>query len=93
MILPEKSVNSGADKKSSRKGGELFVPKYVLKVLVDLEARDDIEARKVAADLVTKTLSQAPGVRDIVLHSQEDNKSIRMNPDGTFPGQWNKGGR
>jgi hypothetical protein len=68
------------------------MPRYVLKVLVDLEARDDIEARKLAAGLTQSTLASAPGVRDIVLHSQEDNKSIRMNADGTFPGQWQKGG-
>ena len=68
------------------------MPRYVLKVLVDLEARDDIEARKLAATLTQSPLSTTPGVRDIVLHSQEDNKSIRMNADGTFPGQWQKGG-
>jgi hypothetical protein len=68
------------------------MPRYVLKVLVDLEARDDIEARQAAAGLVQQSLAQAPGIRDIVLHSQDDNKSIKMNADGTFPGQWNKGG-
>lgn len=68
------------------------MPKYVLKVLVDLEARDDIEARQTAALLVQQKLAEATGIRDIVLHSQEDNKSIKMNADGTFPGQWNKGG-
>ena len=67
--------------------------KYVLKVLVDLEARDDIEARQAAAGWVQRALAQATGVRDIVLHAQDDNKSIRLNADGTFPGQWNKGGR
>ncbi len=68
------------------------MPQYVLKVLIELEARDDIEARKAAANLVMTPLSQLQGVRDIVLHAKIDHKSIRMNADGTFPGQWNKGG-
>jgi hypothetical protein len=68
------------------------MPQYVLKVLVELDARDDIEARKNAAALTQTPLAQLPGVRDIVLHAKGDNKSIRMNADGTFPGQWNKGG-
>lgn len=68
------------------------MPQYVLKVLIDVEARDDIDARQRAAALVQAHLTAAPGVRDIVLHAKEDNKSIRLNPDGTFPGQWNKGG-
>ena len=68
------------------------MPKYVLKVLIDLEARDDIEARQTVAALVQKNLSPAPGIREIVLHAQDDNKSIQVNPDGTFSGQWNKGG-
>ena len=68
------------------------MPQYVLKVLIELEARDDIEARQTAASLVQTPLTSLPGVRDIVLHAKVDHKSIRMNPDGTFPGQWNKGG-
>ena len=68
------------------------MPRYVLKVLIDIDARDDIEARKIASAAVHSPLSQTPGVRDIVLHSQTDNKSIKMNTDGSFPGQWNKGG-
>jgi hypothetical protein len=68
------------------------MPQYVMKVLIELEARDDIEARKSAAALLQAPLTQIVGVRDIVLHAKIDNKSIRMNPDGTFPGQWNKGG-
>jgi hypothetical protein len=68
------------------------MPQYVLKILVEMEARDDIEARQTAASLVQKPLMELQGVRDIVLHAKLDHKSIRMNPDGTFPGQWNKGG-
>ena len=68
------------------------MPKYVLKVLIDVEARDDIDARQAVATLVQKSFAQAPGIREIVLHAQDDNKSIRVNPDGTFAGQWNKGG-
>ena len=68
------------------------MPQYVLKILLDLEARDDIDARRAAAEIVTTRLGGAPGVRDIVLHAKADNKSIRMNPDGTYEGQWNKGG-
>lgn len=69
------------------------MPKYVLKVLIDLEARDDIEARQIVASMVQKNIGPVAGIRDIILHSQEDNKSIHVNPDGSFDGQWNKGGR
>jgi len=66
---------------------------YSLKILVDIEAQDDIDARRKAASAVAAmALHNASGVRDIVLHAQHDNKSIRMLPDGSFPGQWNKGG-
>jgi hypothetical protein len=68
------------------------MPQYVLKILIDLEARDDIDARRAAAELVQTRLGSAGGIRDIVLHAKSDNKSIRMNPDGTYEGQWNKGG-
>ncbi len=68
------------------------MPQYVLKILIELEAKDDIEARKNCASVVQAGLGAVPGIRDIVLHAKDDNKSIRMNPDGTFPGQWNKGG-
>lgn len=67
------------------------MPNYVLKVLIDLEARDDLAARQAAASLIGVPLGQAPGVREIVLHATADHKSIRMNPDGAFQGQWNKG--
>jgi hypothetical protein len=68
------------------------MPQYVLKVLIDLEARDDIEARRVVGEFVKEHIQPASGVREIVLHAKDDNKSIRVNPDGTFPGSWNKGG-
>jgi hypothetical protein len=67
--------------------------KYVLKILVDVEARDDLEARRAASAVAQQCgLANIPGIRDSILHSGTDNKSIRMAPDGTFPGQWNKGG-
>lgn len=66
---------------------------YVLKVLIDLEARDDIAARQAAAEIVREKLGTVVGAREIVLHSSSDHKSIRMNLDGTFDGQWNKGGQ
>lgn len=65
---------------------------YVLKVLIDLEARDDVAARQSAAALVRDQLGKSPGLREIVLHATTDHKSIRINPDGSFEGQWNKGG-
>lgn len=69
------------------------MPQYVLKILVDLEARDDLEARRIAAAAAQQAkLGDLPGIREIVLHASQDNKSIRMDPDGAFPGQWNKGG-
>jgi hypothetical protein len=68
------------------------MPQYVLKILLDLESRDDIEARKSAAEMVQTRLGGLAGIRDIVLHAKSDNKSIRMNPDGSYEGQWNKGG-
>ena len=69
------------------------MPQYVMKVLLNLEARDDIQARQMAAALVQQHLSSAQGLQEIVLHAKEDNKSIRMNADGTYLGQWNKGGQ
>jgi len=69
------------------------MPQYVIKILVDVEARDDIQARQMASALVQAHLSSASGLRDIVLHAKDDRKSIRMNPDGTYVGQWNKGGQ
>lgn len=64
---------------------------YVLKVLVDLEARDDFAARQAAGNLVRENIGAIQGVREIILHSSTDHKSIRIKPDGTFEGQWNKG--
>jgi hypothetical protein len=69
------------------------MPQYVLKVLIDLEARDDFQARQLASTLVQNHLSTASGVKEIVLHAKDDHKSIRLNPDGTYVGQWNKGGQ
>lgn len=66
---------------------------YVLKVLVDLEARDDVAARQAVSALVIERLAAVPGLREMVLHSSADHKSIRVAADGTFEGQWNKGGR
>jgi len=65
---------------------------YVLKVLIDLEARDDFAARQAASSMVAEKIGSVAGVREIILHSSSDHKSIRINPDGTFDGQWNKGG-
>jgi hypothetical protein len=75
---------------NSSGAGEM--PQYVMKVLIDFEARDDIEARRAAAEVVQKNIGTVGGVRDIVLHAKDDNKSIKITPDGTFIGQWNKGG-
>jgi hypothetical protein len=68
------------------------MPQYVLKVLVDLEARDDLDARQAAAAIVRSGLAGVSGVREIVLHSNADHKSIRLNPDGSFADEWRKGG-
>ena len=65
---------------------------YVLKVLIDLEARDDFAARQAASSMVIDKIGAVAGVREIVLHSHTDHKSIRINPNGTFDNQWNKGG-
>ncbi|MEI6236502.1 MAG: hypothetical protein WCT04_25885 [Planctomycetota bacterium] len=65
---------------------------YVVKVLIDLEARDDFAARQAASAMVTEKLAGVAGVREIILHSSTDHKSIHVNLDGTFDGQWNKGG-
>jgi hypothetical protein len=67
------------------------MPQYVLKILLDLEARDDLDARQRAAALVQGLGGGLSGAREIVLHAQADHKSIRMNPDGTYQGQWNRG--
>jgi hypothetical protein len=68
------------------------MPQYVLKILVDLDARDDLDARQAAAAAVRAGLANVAGVREIVLHSSADHKSIRLNPDGSFADQWRKGG-
>ena len=67
------------------------MPTYVLKILIDMDAHDDLEARQIASSLMQSKISELKGVRDIVLNAQRDKKSIHMLPDGTFPGQWNKG--
>ncbi len=66
--------------------------KYALKIVIDIEARDDPEARRKAAEILAKTLAGVPGRRDAVLHSIDDRKSIRLSPEGDFVGQWNKQG-
>lgn len=68
------------------------MPQYVLKILLDLEARDDLDARQSAAKTVAQLGPLAKQARELVLHSQADHKSIRLNQDGSFLGQWNKGG-
>jgi hypothetical protein len=69
------------------------MPRYVVKILMDLEARDDLEARQRASTMVSRLQVSLEGVREIVLQSPSDQKSIRMNVDGSFQGQWNRGGR
>jgi hypothetical protein len=66
--------------------------KYTLKILMDLEARDDLEGRQRAASVVREISGGLEGVREIVLHAVADRKSIRLNVDGSFDGQWNRGG-
>ena len=68
------------------------MPKYVIKALIDFEAADDIEARLKASAMLKQSLGEQAGVRDLILHAAQDHKSIRMNKDGSFEGQWNKGG-
>lgn len=68
------------------------MPSYVLKILVDIQANDDLAARQAVSEMIQQSARSLPGVRDIVLHSSDDHKSIRVNPDGTFEGQWNRGG-
>jgi len=85
-------IATGCSSKWSQRESAFEMPQYVLKVLIDVEARDDIDARKVVADLVRQNIQPVKGVREIVLHAKDDNKSIRVEPDGSFPGNWNKGG-
>jgi len=68
------------------------MPQYVLKILLDLEARDDLDARHTAAKVVAQLGPLTMQARELVLHAQADHKSIRLNSDGTFQGNWNKGG-
>ena len=79
------------------------MPRYVIKALIDIEALDDLDARRKAAAWVQANLSSqavqpaAPAPKDIVLRELMlqcpiEHKSIKMNPDGTFHAQWNKGG-
>ena len=68
------------------------MPKYVIKALIDFEAADDVDAREKASAIVKQSISEQAGVRDLILHAAQDHKSIRMNRDGSFEGQWNKGG-
>jgi hypothetical protein len=69
-----------------------FMGKYTLKILLDIDAPDDLEGRRRAASLVQGVSNNLEGVREIVLHAVADRKSIKMNPDGSFQGQWNRGG-
>ncbi|MCZ7647857.1 MAG: hypothetical protein M5U26_21800 [Planctomycetota bacterium] len=65
---------------------------YVLKILLDFDARDDLEARRKAAALIQQAGPALETVREIVLHDQNDRKSIRMTAGGEFEGEWNRGG-
>ena len=66
--------------------------KYTLKVLLDFEALDDLEGRRRASTTIQNISEHLEGVREIVLHAVSDRKSIKMNRDGSFEGQWNRGG-
>jgi hypothetical protein len=68
------------------------VRKYALKIVIDIEATDDVEARKSASAILTRELKDVPGKRESVLHSMDDRKSIRFSPAGECLGQWSKQG-
>ncbi|GMV81331.1 MAG: hypothetical protein AMXMBFR7_25150 [Planctomycetota bacterium] len=65
---------------------------YVLKILIDVEARDDLDARRIAAELVQQAHPALEKAREIVLQDQGDRKSIRLDAAGAFQGSWNRGG-
>ena len=48
---------------------------------------------EIASSIVSDSLQNTESVQEIVLHSKADHKSIRMNQDGSFQEQWNRGGR
>ncbi|MCX7803901.1 MAG: hypothetical protein N3A38_01795 [Planctomycetota bacterium] len=68
------------------------VRKYALKIVIDIEARDDLEARRKAAGILAGAMAGVSGKREAILHSIDDRKSIRLSPEGEFAGQWNKRG-
>lgn len=69
------------------------MPKYALKILLDLEARDDLEARRRVGEILSRAADGLTGVREIVLHSLDDRKSMKFASDGSPAGEWQHGGR
>jgi hypothetical protein len=69
------------------------MPKYTLKILLEWEARDDLDARRHVGETLSKVGVQLGDAREIVLHSAADHKSMRFNSDGTPSGEWQRGGR
>ncbi len=68
------------------------MPKYTLKILLDFDSLDDLAARQKASALVSSMKDGLQDAREIVLQAPADRKSIKMNPDGSYQGQWNRGG-
>lgn len=64
---------------------------YAVKILLDFDANDDIQAKAVCKSLVDKSIKQlAAQIREITVRDMTTHKSIKLSPDGTPQGPWQK---
>lgn len=64
---------------------------YAVKILLDFDANDDIQAKTVCKALVDKSIkSLATQIREITVRDMTTHKSIKLAPDGTPLGPWQK---
>ncbi|MGH7144794.1 MAG: hypothetical protein ACREJ2_11805 [Planctomycetota bacterium] len=64
---------------------------YAVKILIDVEALDDIQAKSLCKQLMQKPLKDlGPQVREITVRDMTTFKSLKLAPDGTPQGTWRK---
>lgn len=64
---------------------------YAVKILLDFEATDDIQAKSLIKALVAKPIKDiAPQIREITVRDMSTFKSLKIAPDGTPQGSWQK---
>ena len=65
--------------------------KYAVKILLDFEAADDIEAKVRCKSLVAQPIKElAEQIREITVRDMSTFKSLKITADGTPQGTWQK---